>query len=248
MLRIAIDIGGTFTDVVAETDDGLCSVKVLTSSAHPEVAALDGVGHVLNKLSKTHADISAIVHGSTLATNALIERRGAKTALVTTAGFRDVLAMRYEKRFEQYALDIEVPEPLVARPLRLGLVERTLADGAVAVRPSDADIDALADTIRLENAQAVAVGFLHSYRNPENEVYVADRLRRSLGNDVTICLSSEVAGEIREYERFSTVCAKACRRRPGGRCSTGGACRARDRVEQNPFAGYWRNDCQDLFH
>lgn len=209
MLRIAIDIGGTFTDVVVETPDGLTSVKVLTSAKAPEVAALDGVDRLLDRLSKTHADISGVVHGTTLATNALIERRGAKTAFVTTAGFRDILEMRYEKRFEQYALDIEMPEPLVPRPLRLGLAERILVDGSVLTAPQDAEIDVLADTLRIQGVEAVAIGFLHSYKNPAHETYVADRLRGHLGNDVTICKSAEVAGEIREYERYSTVCANA---------------------------------------
>lgn len=209
MFRIAIDIGGTFTDIVAETAEGLTSVKVLTSAGDPERAALDGVDRVLARLGRTHAEIDSVVHGTTLATNALIERRGAKTAFVTTAGFRDVLAMRYEKRFEQYALDIEMPEPLVPRPLRLGIKERILADGAVLNAPDDADIDTAAETIRREQVEAVAIGFLHSFKDPRHERYVAERLRTQLDNAVTICLSSEVAGEIREFERFSTVCANA---------------------------------------
>lgn len=209
MLRVAIDIGGTFTDVVAETLDGLCSVKVLTSATAPEVSALDGVGRLLTRLSKTHSDITGIVHGTTLATNALIERRGAKTAFVTTAGFRDVLEMRYEKRFEQYALDIEMPEPLVPRPLRMGLAERVLVDGAVLTAPQDAEIELLAERLRAERVEAVAIGFLHSYKNAGHELYVADRLRGLLDESITICTSAEVAGEIREYERFSTVCANA---------------------------------------
>lgn len=209
MLRVAIDIGGTFTDVVAETHDGLSSIKVLTSAQNPEIAALDGVAALLERIGKSHADISNIVHGTTLATNALIERRGAKTAFVTTAGFRDVLAMRYEKRFEQYALDIEMPTPLVERPLRLGLAERILADGSVSVAPRDADIADVVATIRDQDVEAVAIGFLHSYKNPAHEIYVAEKMQRDLGNDVTVCLSSDVAGEIREYERFSTVCANA---------------------------------------
>ncbi len=209
MFRIAIDIGGTFTDVVAETPEGLSSVKVLTSAQDPEIAALEGVEHLLTRLSRRPCDISDIVHGTTLATNALIERRGAKTAFVTTAGFRDVLAMRNEKRFEQYALDIQMPEPLVPRPLRLGLAERVLADGSVLAAPRDADIDALADVLRKQAVEAVAIGFLHSYKNPTHEQRVADRLRQRLGEDITICLSADVAGEIREYDRFSTVCANA---------------------------------------
>ncbi len=209
MLRIAIDIGGTFTDIVAETSAGLSSIKVLTSAHQPEVAALDGVVRVLSMISMTHADITSIVHGTTLATNALIERRGAKTAFVTTAGFRDVLEMRNEKRFDQYALDIEMPEPLVSRPLRLGMNERILADGSVMTAPKDEDIEALAETLQIHQVEAVAIGFLHSYKNPTHEIYVAEMLKEHLGDDVTLCLSNEVAGEIREYERFSTVCANA---------------------------------------
>ncbi len=209
MLRVAIDIGGTFTDVVAETRDGFTSVKVLTTPAAPEKAALDGLGRLLGNLAKTHEDITSVVHGTTLATNALIERRGARTAFVTTAGFRDVLEMRYEKRFDQYALDIEMPEPLVPRPLRFGLQERVLADGSVSTPPVDAEIDALADRLRAEEVEALAIGFLHSYKNPHHEAYVANRLQDRLGQGVTICQSAEVAGEVREYERFSTVCANA---------------------------------------
>ncbi|MDO6729046.1 hydantoinase/oxoprolinase family protein [Marinovum sp. 2_MG-2023] len=209
MIKFSIDIGGTFTDVVAETETGLTSVKVLTTPASPDRGALDGMGRLLANLGKTYADISAVIHGTTLATNALIERRGARTAFVTTAGFRDVLDMRYEKRFEQYDLNIEMPQSLVARPLRLGIKERILADGSVYQAPQDDEIDALAATLLREKVEAVAIGFLHSYRNPAHETYVADRLQKTLGDTVTICQSADVACEIREYERFSTVCANA---------------------------------------
>ena len=209
MVRIAIDIGGTFTDVVLETADGLFSTKILTTPKKPEQAALDGIRSVLEQLSLNLGDVDAIVHGTTLATNALIERRGAKTAFVTTSGFRDVLEMRNEKRFDQYALNIELPEVLVPRPLRLTLSERILADGSVLTAPQEAEIVPLADQLRQHGVEAVAVGFLHSYRNPAHENLVVNRLRELLGNSVTICQSSEVAGEIREYERFSTVCANA---------------------------------------
>lgn len=209
MIKFSIDIGGTFTDVVAETKAGLSSVKVLTTPDSPDRGALDGVNRLLTQLDKSYADISAVIHGTTLATNALIERRGAKTAFVTTAGFRDVLDMRYEKRFEQYDLNIEMPTALVARPLRLGLQERILADGSVLQTPNDAEIDVLAAKIQSEGVEAVAIGFLHSYRNPSHEDYVADRLQKTLGDTVTICKSSDVACEIREFERFSTVCANA---------------------------------------
>ena len=209
MTCIAIDIGGTFTDVVLETADVLFSTKVLTTSKNPERGALDGVREVLAKVSLGLSDVDTIVHGTTLATNALIERRGAKTAFVTTEGFRDVLEMRNEKRFDQYALNIELPEVLVPRPLRFTLNERTASDGSVLAAPKENDIVALADQLRQEDVEAVAVGFLHAYRNADHENLVAHRLRELLGNSVTICQSAEVAGEIREYERFSTVCANA---------------------------------------
>ena len=162
MLRFSIDIGGTFTDVVAETEAGLSSVKVLTTPAAPDQGALNGVARLLNELGKTHADISAVIHGTTLVTNALIERRGARTAFITTAGFRDVLDMRYEKRFAQYDLNIEMPTSLVDRPLRLGLEERILADGSILKAPEDTEIDALATQIKQADVEAVAIGFLHA--------------------------------------------------------------------------------------
>ena len=209
MLKLSIDIGGTFTDVVAETSAGLSSVKVLTTPHAPDQGALDGVDRLLDDLGRTYKDVTTVIHGTTLAANALIERRGAKTAFVTTAGFRDVLDMRYEKRFTQYDLSIEMPMPLVPRPLRLGLTERILADGSVLTAPLDAEIDALASQLLGHGIQAVAIGFLHAYRNPTHEIYVAERLRSSVGPEMTICQSAQVAGEIREYERFSTVCANA---------------------------------------
>ena len=209
MLTVAIDIGGTFTDVVAETSSGFSSIKVLTNHAQPEVAALDGLDRVLHNVSRNAADITKIVHGTTLATNALIERKGAKTALITTAGFRDVLEMRHEKRFDQYALDIQMPQPLVPRPRRLGLSERILADGSVLIAPQPLQVNALANLLQELQVEAVAIGFLHAYKNAAHEVYVAELLRERLGEEVTICQSAEVSGEIREYERFSTVCANA---------------------------------------
>jgi len=209
MLRFAIDIGGTFTDVVAQTESSLESIKVLTQPLQPEAGALDGMERLLAKLGKSTTDITTIIHGTTLATNALIERRGAKTALITTAGFRDVIEMRYEKRFDQYALNIEMPEPLVPRPLRLGLAERVLADGSIHTAPSTSEINKLVDIIRQQKVEAVAIGFLHAYKNPVHEIHVAKCLAEQLDDHVTICQSAEVAGEIREYERFSTVCANA---------------------------------------
>lgn len=209
MLRIAIDIGGTFTDVVAETHAGFTSAKILTTPDQPEIAALLGLEKVLDGLGKSHRDITAIVHGTTLATNALIQRKGARTAFVTTEGFRDVLAMRYEKRFDQYALNITLPEPLVPRQLRLGIAERMLVDGTALKLPADAEIKKVAEVITENQVESVAVGFLHSYKNAVHEQYVAAYLKDLLDESVTVCQSADVACEIREYDRFATVCANA---------------------------------------
>ena len=123
---LGADIGGTFTDVVLTRGDGrLHVVKQLTTPEAPEQSVLEGVERVLEQSGVAPSNITRVVHGTTLATNALIERRGARTGFVTTAGFRDVLEMRYEKRFSQYDLDIEMPEALVPRPLRLGSATRS---------------------------------------------------------------------------------------------------------------------------
>lgn len=209
MVRLSVDIGGTFTDIVLDVDGELSSIKILSSPLAPEQAAIEGLLRLLSSRRVPLQSVRTIIHGTTLATNALIERRGAKTAFVTTKGFRDVLEMRNEKRFEQYALNISLPEPLVPRDLRLPLDERILADGSVMRAPCHRDIGDIAQRLREREVEAVAVGFLHSYRNPSHEALVAERLRAALPPHVTVCQSAEVANEIREYDRFSTVCANA---------------------------------------
>ncbi|TPW29176.1 hydantoinase/oxoprolinase family protein [Martelella alba] len=208
MLRLAIDIGGTFTDVVLEAD-ALTSLKVLTTPDAPERAAIDGGAALLARNELDFDAIGTVIHGTTLATNALIERRGAKTALVTTRGFRDILEMAYERRFDQYDTDIQLPEPLVPRELRLTVSERIDAHGNVLSAPDEAEIDAIAEVLRKEKVEAVAIGFLHSTVNSSHEHQVAEWLRARLDPSVTFCLSAEVSPEIREYERFSTVVANA---------------------------------------
>lgn len=128
-LRLAVDIGGTFTDVVLATLDGLATTKVLTTHDQPADGVMEGIRQVLDATRVDVADISVVVHGTTLATNALIERRGARTALLTTAGHRDVLEMAFENRFEQYDINIDRPIPLVPRRLRLPVGERIAATG-----------------------------------------------------------------------------------------------------------------------
>ncbi|MHA1528147.1 MAG: hydantoinase/oxoprolinase family protein, partial [Alphaproteobacteria bacterium] len=207
-IRLGVDIGGTFTDVVLEASAGLTSVKVLTTQGAPEDAILDAVGQVCARAGVAPGDVTMIIHGTTLATNALIERRGARTALITTKGFRDVIEMRTESRFEQYDLNLVLPEPLIARNHRHVLDERMGASGQV-LRPLDrAEVEAMAETIARASYQSVAVGLLHSYANDAHERLVREVLARRLPG-VPVSLSSEVSPQMREYERFTTVCANA---------------------------------------
>jgi len=206
--RLGVDIGGTFTDVVLEVGDQLYSTKVLTTYQAPEDAIIDGMQQVLSKAGVQPSEIGQIIHGTTLATNALIERRGAKTALITTQGFRDVIEMRTESRFEQYDLNLELPEPLLARQSRLTVKERINAAGEILHELKQSDIEAIADEIAEAGYDSVAVGLLHSYANPVHERQVRDVLTKKLPN-VMVSLSSEVSPQMREYERFNTVVANA---------------------------------------
>ncbi len=203
---LGVDIGGTFTDVVLEADGRLTSAKVLTTYAAPEAAILDGLARVCAQSGVAPSRLRRVIHGTTLATNALIERRGARTALVTTEGFRDVIEMRTESRFEQYDLSIVLPPPLIPRDHRFTLRERLDAGGQVLVPLLRADVEALAE--RLDGFESVAVGFLHSYLDPSHERLVAEVLAERLPG-VSVSLSSDVSPQMREYERFNTTCANA---------------------------------------
>ncbi|MFZ5783266.1 MAG: hydantoinase/oxoprolinase family protein [Pseudomonadota bacterium] len=207
-IRLAVDIGGTFTDVVLETPERRFSAKVLTTKAAPEEGVLDGMLRALELAALEPGAVGLIVHGTTLATNAIIERKGAKTALVTTQGFRDSIEMAQENRFEQYDIFIEKPEPLVPRTLRFTVPERLDAKGGVRLALDEAAVAALAGTLKAKGVEAVAVGFLHSYANPAHERRAAEILAAALP-DVRFSLSCEVCPEVREYERFSTTCANA---------------------------------------
>lgn len=209
MIRLSVDIGGTFTDVVLEGNGRRATHKVLSTPAHPDVGAMKGIMELVAAEGIQLGTVGSLIHGTTLATNALIERKGARVGLVTTAGFRDVLEMRNERRFDQYNLDIELPTPLVPRELRFVLDERMLADGSVLKPPDPVEIDRLVQIIKANRIEAVAVGFMHSYVNDTHEKLVGDRLRSELEPHITICLSSDVSPEAREYDRFSTVCANA---------------------------------------
>lgn len=207
-VRLGVDIGGTFTDVVLEHHGELTTVKVLTTYDAPERAILDGIGKVCEQAGVAASEISSIIHGTTLATNALIERSGAKTALITTKGFRDVIEMRTESRFEQYDLNLRLPDALIDRRHRYVLDERIGASGQVLKALDPAEVEALAKTIAEGGYESLAVGLIHSYLNPAHETLVRDILSKALP-DITISLSSEVSPQMREYERFNTVCANA---------------------------------------
>ena len=206
--RLGVDIGGTFTDVVLEHLGSRFSTKVLTTYAAPENAIIDGMHQVVQKAGISSSQIEQIIHGTTLATNALIERRGAKTALITTKGFRDVIEMRTESRFEQYDLNLTLPEPLLARNRRYVLEERIDASGQVLIPLNKADIEALVDELIAAEYESIAIGFLHSYANDAHERMVADVLSPKMP-DAMISLSSEVSPQMREYERFNTTIANA---------------------------------------
>ncbi|WP_022702598.1 hydantoinase/oxoprolinase family protein [Pseudorhodobacter ferrugineus] len=206
--RLGVDIGGTFTDVVLEHNGTSHSTKVLTTYAAPENAIIDGMHQVCAKAGITPAAIGQIIHGTTLATNALIERRGAKTALITTQGFRDVIEMRTESRFEQYDLNLTLPEPLLPRQSRFTVTERVDASGDILIPLDRADIETVADQIAQGGYTSVAVGLIHSYLNGAHERMVRDVLAQRLP-DVMASISCEVSPQMREYERFNTVVANA---------------------------------------
>lgn len=207
--KLAIDIGGTFTDVVLESADGLrTTTKLLTTHSHPGEAVLDGIDEVMQRAGSAPADISLIIHGTTLATNALIERTGAKTALLTTAGHRDALEMAHEDRFEQYDINIDRPRPLVPRYLRLPIHERLDCNGKVLRALDEASVKATLPILDEHEVESVAVGYLHAFVNAEHEERTAELLRTARP-DLSITLAAEVCPEIREFQRLSTACANA---------------------------------------
>ena len=207
-IRLAADIGGTFTDVVLESEAGFQSTKVLTTLNQPEIGVMQGIDELLRLSNIEPGQITHVIHGTTLGTNTVIERKGAKTAFLTTEGFRDILEMGYEKRYDHYDIYLEKPPPLVPRKYRLPVRERISAEGKVLV---ELDQNQLQQTIRFlkqEEIEAVAVGFLHAYAHPVHEQKVRDLILSELPG-LSVCLSSEVCPEMREYDRFSTTCANA---------------------------------------
>lgn len=206
-IRLGADIGGTFTDVALDCRGQMHSTKVLTNYAAPEQAILDAIDIVLAEAGIGYGDLDIVIHGTTLATNALIERRGARTAFVTTEGFRDVIEMRTESRFDQYDLNLTLPTPLVPREDRFAVAGRIGAQGQELAPLDEAALHAIADRIAAGGYGAVAIGFIHSYLNPAHEARARDILAARV--DLPISISAEVAPQMREFERFNTVCANA---------------------------------------
>ncbi|MEC7806444.1 MAG: hydantoinase/oxoprolinase family protein [Pseudomonadota bacterium] len=207
-VSLAIDIGGTFTDAVLELGKQRFTAKVLTTKDRPEEGFLDAAAKVIRIANLQPNDVDLVIHGTTLATNAIIERTGAKTALIATDGFTDSLEIAYEHRFEQSDLFMERPKPLVPRHLRLGIKERIASDGSVLIPLDENSVKEAVMKCKEEKVEAIAIGFLHCYANDQHEK-LAQSIVQSLLPDIPISLSSQVSPEIREYDRLSTTVANA---------------------------------------
>lgn len=207
-VRLGVDIGGTFTDVALEIGDRYVTTKVLTTPKAPEQGVIRGIKLVLDEAKLPAGSVDLLIHGTTLATNALIERKGARTALIATGGHRDTLELGYEDRFSEYDIFIEKPSPLIPRDLRFTVPERMSARGDV-LRPLDeAAVAALVPHLRAAAIESAAIGFLHAYANPDHERRVRAILARDMP-ELRVSLSSEVCPEVREYDRLSTTACNA---------------------------------------
>jgi N-methylhydantoinase A len=207
---IAIDTGGTFTDIVLldRRNGRVWLEKVLTTPADPSVGSMEGFHQILDQAGVPPEEIEALVHSTTVATNAVIERKGAKTGLITTRGFKDLLEIGRENRYDIYDLYLEAPDPLVDRCFRREIDERIDRDGHVERALEAAETVKVLKSLQRKGIESVAVSFLHSFANPENEERVGQLLAEKFGSMYS-SLSSKVVGEIREYERTSTVVADA---------------------------------------
>lgn len=209
--RIGVDVGGTFTDLVLHDAkrELVHTGKLLTTPDDPSEAIVNGIIRILREVNLTPADLHSVVHGTTLVTNTVIERTGAEVGLLTTAGFRDVIEIGRETRYDLYDLFLELPGALVPRHRRREIPERLDYEGSVLLPLDEAALLAtVRDLAENEKVEAIAIAFLHSYRNPAHELRAAEIVREAYPN-LAISISSEVAPEIREFERTSTTCANA---------------------------------------
>ena len=208
--ELGFDIGGTFTDfAMQDSDAGTVNIfKVLTTADHPEIAALNGMREFLDEIGLQHDQLLNVFHATTLVANTLIQHKGARVGLLTTAGFRDILEMRTEQRYAIYDLFLQYPPPLSPRYLRLGIRERIDRDGKILQDVCADDVRQAIEIFRKEGVEAIAIACLHSYRNPANERRIAE-IVRECWPELPLSLSSDIAPEIREYERSSTTVANA---------------------------------------
>ncbi len=206
--RLAIDIGGTFTDIAIEIGDDILTAKTLTTPKRPVEGVLQGISHALSQVDLDPACFGSVIHGTTLATNALIERRGAKVGAIITEGFRDILEIGYERRYDQYDINIEKQDMIVPRDLVFTVAERVDAAGEV-IAPLDQDsLDRAIGALLESGVESVALCFLHSYRNASHERKVREVIAARAPHLPT-SLSSEVSPEVREFDRLSTTVANA---------------------------------------
>jgi N-methylhydantoinase A len=207
--RIGVDVGGTYTDLVATDESGrTVFAKSPSTPADQSLGVMTGLEELARRLNVTRAEMLAstdrLVHGTTVATNALLERKGAKVALITTEGHRDVIEMREGLKPDRYDLRTPPPAPLVPRDLRFGVKERLRANGEVLIPLDAKSLDEAISNIRQSGATSVAVCFLHSYLNPVHELAAVERLKQALP-DISVSRSSDVLPQIKEYERVSTT-------------------------------------------
>lgn len=210
-LRIGVDVGGTFTDLVLYDAELKCTRygKLLTTPDDPSEAILNGISRILEENHYQVSELHSIVHGTTLVTNTIIERTGAKVGLLTTRGFRDSIEIGKETRYDLYDLFLEMPEPLVPRHRRLEVTERISADGEVLLNLDTAEVEAAArQLVEVDNVEALAISFLNAYRNGAHEQAAAAIIKARYPH-IPLSISSDVAPEIREYERGVTACANA---------------------------------------
>jgi len=209
-LSIGIDVGGTFTDFFFYdfSSRRAATEKLLTNIFEPEKSIVEGIRRGLDLLGSRGADIQSIIHGTTLIVNAIIEQKGARTGLLTTKGFRDIVEARKEKRYDLYDLRLELPAPLVLRRHRIGVAERLDSNGEILTPLDEKEVQSAVEHLKAVGIESLAICFLHSYRNPIHENKAAELIRNRFPS-LPISLSSEVVPEIREYERFSTTVANA---------------------------------------
>ena len=205
-MRLGVDIGGTFTDLCVLVDGRVAGIGKTLTTAEPAEGVERVIRETFASLELDAREVVQVVHATTLVTNALIERRGAKTALLMTAGFRDVVEMARERRSDIYDVMVDLPAPLVPRHLRFDVPERTLADGTIAQELDEAYVAQLAASSTSTGSSAVAVCFINSFANADNERAAADVIRRT-AERLDVAISADVSPEIREYERATTTTA-----------------------------------------